>query len=541
MASESRERSERMRGETTRGESTEQTREGARGVPGDGAKSETFSGPRGAGQDTTTPGPARPPGNPEGDGDPAAPRVPPARTAPAPAGPDPRRASTFVPLPEPGPPPVLPSPATPDEARALLARLTGRPRRATPLRGLLRRVRIGAPVLALLLAAGAAAQLLRPLPDPGLRITAAEEYRFAGGTPAVPWPETGQGALLVDGVGSFGTSGEQRPVPVASVAKTMTAYVILREHPMRPDSDGAAIEVDQQAQDDFGLSQTRGDSVVDVRAGDTLTQREALQALLIASGNNVAWLLARWDAGTESAFVQKMNDAAVELGMENTLYTDPSGFDAATVSTAEDQVRLAQAVMDEPVFRQIVSVSGYTDSHGQHHPNGNFLVPVGGVVGIKTGSRTLAGGNFLFAARKDVDGSAELILGAVLSQPPHPSDRSIRTGAVLAGGTLMSFAQEELTGALVLTSGTVVGLLDNGTGEQVRLVVTEDVRVVGWSGLRVPVRVTPGSAGPPREAPRGTVVATLTAGDGERAVTVPVATAGELAAPGLADRLLRLG
>ena len=57
----------------------------------------------------------------------------------------------------------------------------------------------------------------------------------------------GQAALDVDGIGTFGSSGEQKPVPIASVAKVMTAYVILKEHPLKAGADGAKIPVDAKA------------------------------------------------------------------------------------------------------------------------------------------------------------------------------------------------------------------------------------------------------------------------------------------------------
>jgi D-alanyl-D-alanine carboxypeptidase len=476
----------------------------------------------------------------------------PSPAAPAPA-PSVRRGSTYVPLRTDGAAPPVPAAAPSPEGPAgppepprspleLLAALTNKQApKATPLRGALRRVKIWTPLVLVLGVVLAVAQVLRPLPDPELVITTAESYTFDGELGAVPWPEAGQGALDVDGVGTFGSAGEREAVPIASVAKTMTAYLILREHPMTTDGDGAEIEVDQQAQDDYALGESRGDSVVDVRAGDTISQREALQALMIASGNNVAWLLARWDAGSVEDFVVKMNEAAAELGMDDTVYTDPSGFDLETVSTAADQVKLGRAAMQDPVLRRIVGVSEYEDQYGQTHPNGNTLVPVGGVVGIKTGSRTAAGGNFLFAARQEVDGESRLIVGAVLSQPPHPSDNSIRTAAAQAARTLIDFAQEGLRADQVLSAGDIVGHVDDGLGGQTPLVVAEDVVAVGWDGLKVRLRLAENDAGAPGEAPAGTVVGGLTVGDGDGATEIPVRLQSEASEPGLTDKLFRLG
>jgi len=70
---------------------------------------------------------------------------------------------------------------------------------------------------------------------------------------------------------------------------------------------------------------------------EQLTELQALQALLLPSANNIAAVLARWDGGSAGRFVARMNATARSLGMTHTRYTDPSGYDDATVSTAADQ------------------------------------------------------------------------------------------------------------------------------------------------------------------------------------------------------------
>src|SRR5690606_13177926 len=192
-----------------------------------------------------------------------------------------------------------------------------------------------------------------------------------GGKVDIPWPADGQAALDVQGIGSFGSSGEQKPVPIASVAKVMTAYVILRDHPLKSGAQGPMIKIDEPAEKQSDAGQ---ESTVDVTAGDEISQREALESILIASANNVARLLARWDAGSEKAFVEKMNAAAEDLGMTNTTYTDPSGLNNTTVSTAVDQVKLGKAAMKQPAFREVAAMMSYDDYKGVNHSNWNQLV-----------------------------------------------------------------------------------------------------------------------------------------------------------------------
>ncbi|MFJ4270219.1 serine hydrolase [Streptomyces coelicoflavus] len=377
---------------------------------------------------------------------------------------------------------------------------------------------------------------MRPLPAPTLDLTAQDSFTFDGGKPQIPWPESGQAALDVQGIGSFGSSGDQKPVPIASVAKVMTAYVILRDHPLKSGAEGPKIKIDQAAEDQ---SDAGDESTVNVYAGDSISQREALKAVLIASANNVARLLARWDAGSEKAFVEKMNAAAKDLGMTNTTYTDPSGLNNTTVSTAVDQVKLAKAAMKSPAFREVAAMMSYNDYKGVNHGNWNHLVGHNGVVGIKTGTTTSALGNLVFAAKKEVGGETRTIVGAVVRQPDVGG--GILDAALDASDELIRAAQDTLQSSTILKKGSVVGYVDDGLGGRTPVVATKDVKAVGWGGLTV--KLTFDADELPHAAKAGTKVGTLTVGDGgtSGAVKVPVALRDDLVEPGLSDKLTRLG
>ncbi len=189
----------------------------------------------------------------------------------------------------------------------------------------------------------------------------------------LPWPNEGQGWMDVDGLGTMGDFGKQTPVAIGSVAKTMTAYIILRDHPLKPGQEGPKIKVDPTAEKEGGYNKSGESTLNTVKAGDSLTEKQALSAVMIPSANNIARLLARWDAGSEAAFVKKMNATAKELGMTGTTYTDPSGLKETTVSTAHDQVRLGRAVVKQPALVAITSAASWTDPTGHNWPNYNSL------------------------------------------------------------------------------------------------------------------------------------------------------------------------
>ncbi|MFJ8588445.1 D-alanyl-D-alanine carboxypeptidase family protein [Streptomyces sp. NPDC093595] len=393
-------------------------------------------------------------------------------------------------------------------------------------------------VLLLLLCAGA--QLVRPLPAPALSPDLPRAYTFPGGPLKMPWPGEGQGAVEVEGVGVIGTYGSGEPAPIASVTKVMTAYVILREHPLTGDASGPDITVDAAAERE---GRNPDESRVPVRKGEKYTQKQMLQMLLLPSANNIARLLARWDAGSEARFVGKMNAAARQLGMTGTTYTDPSGLDATTVSTAVDQVKLAKAAMRSEVLREIVDSSHVTlPGSAGRIDNGNSILPRPGVTGVKTGSSTPAGANLLWSADTVVDGEERRIVGMVMGVR---NAGSLREKLVLAIETysrgLIEAAQKGVTSATVVEEGDVVGYVDRPLGGRIPLVATKDVRPVGWPGLTVKLELGTSGRPLPRSAKAGAVVGEVRAGEGVGAVRVPVALREDLVEPGVVDRLVRLG
>ncbi|MFD9678175.1 D-alanyl-D-alanine carboxypeptidase family protein, partial [Streptomyces sp. NPDC059981] len=293
------------------------------------------------------------------------------------------------------PDPVEVTREAPLPALDLLAELTNTPPPPeTPRRTAARRVKVWTPIVLLLAATVAGVQLVRPLPAPQLVIAGEPSYTVPGQTP-LPWPAKGQGAVRLPGSGDVVAFGEQKPVPTASVAKVMTAYVILKNHPLRKNEPGPGIEVDAVA---VAEGTAKDESRIEgLTAGTKFSEQDMLKMLMIPSGNNIARLLARWDTGstTPDAFVAKMNAAAKELGMTDTTYTDPSGLDAGTVSTAVDQLKLAEAVMKEDAFRAVVSLAN-APIPGLAAPlinNNDLLVATGlSISGIKTGSSSAAGG-----------------------------------------------------------------------------------------------------------------------------------------------------
>jgi len=252
---------------------------------------------------------------------------------------------------------------------------------------------------------------------------------------AVSWPADGVSAADISGYGVTDGPGATRQVPIASVAKLMTAYVILHDHPLSANGSGPDITVEPSEAAAYPSQVADGDSLVAIAAGERLTERQALEALLLPSADNMAWILARWDAGSQAAFVARMNATAHRLGMTGTSYTDPSGLDPSTTSTAADQVRLGMAAMRVPALAAIVAKSTAVVPVAGVVRNYNTLLGQDGIAGLKTGSTQAAGGCVLIAAWYKASGRKTLIVAAAFGQPGTPE--TILPNALQAGRNLV--------------------------------------------------------------------------------------------------------
>jgi D-alanyl-D-alanine carboxypeptidase (penicillin-binding protein 5/6) len=138
------------------------------------------------------------------------------------------------------------------------------------------------------------------------------EHRAAlgGALPSTVWPAYGQAAVQV-GLSQVQAGPNQHAAAIASLAKLMTAYLVLRDHPLRAGQDGPTITLTDADVADTDRRRRQQESVVSIAAGEQLTERQALQALLLPSANNIAAVLARWHAGSADRFVVQMTISSV--------------------------------------------------------------------------------------------------------------------------------------------------------------------------------------------------------------------------------------
>ena len=389
-------------------------------------------------------------------------------------------------------------------------------------------------IVLLALCAGAVFQWVRPLPPSTIQITS---VRLPGATPTLAWPSTGEAAAAVEGTGVLGQVHGSQSVPVAGLTDVLTAYVVLSDHPLAQGADGPSIAVSSDTLTAYQNGQASQQSEIPVAAGESLTELQALEGLLIDSGSDMATLLGDWDAGSTSAFVAKLNTEAQKLGLSSTHITDPSGVDSGTTSTAEDLVRLGEKALSNPVLRQIVSLGEPSVLIPMTNVvyNLNFDLGQDGIIGIKTGSTSSAQGCYLVAAQQSVGGQTVTVVGAVLGQPA--GSLGPNTAAVDAGDTLVKSIFAALHDYPVFTPGQKVGVVDAPWGASAPITVSQPVSVVGWPGLAVTLAtrrdVVKGGL------PAGARVGTLRATVGTTSTHVVLRTTAPVSSPGWWWRLTR--
>jgi D-alanyl-D-alanine carboxypeptidase (penicillin-binding protein 5/6) len=135
-----------------------------------------------------------------------------------------------------------------------------------------------------------------------------------------------------------------RPLPIASTTKLMTAYVAMQELPLAKIVRAAPYDP------------IYGESLLNLRAGQPVSVRDLLYGLILRSGNDAAYDLARAAAGSEGAFVHQMNLRAAALGLSDTHYANPIGLDqAGNYSSAADLATLTAHLLREPAFARIAA------------------------------------------------------------------------------------------------------------------------------------------------------------------------------------------
>lgn len=232
----------------------------------------------------------------------------------------------------------------------------------------------------------------------------------------VNWPEQAVAAAIgIQGSGVIASHNDSRPRPIASIAKLITALAILEKKPIKGDESGPLIPITEDDEQLYRDYVAQNGTVVLIKAGVPISERDALEAMLLPSANNVADTTAIWAFGSLKAYREYANTMLKRLGLhDTTVGTDASGLDPGTKSTASNLVRLGEIALKNPVIARIVALPAAHIPFAGDIPNYNAMVTRHGYTGLKPGESVQAGNTLLFSTNQDINGESKTIIGAIL-------------------------------------------------------------------------------------------------------------------------------
>ena len=208
----------------------------------------------------------------------------------------------------------------------------------------------------------------------------------------------------------------------ASITKVMTALLVLEA----VDRGELGLEQTITASDTFGYDLEAGGTTQDIKPGEELSVLDLLYCMLLPSANESSNILAEAVAGSIPAFVERMNERAAQLGMEDTNFVNAHGLhNAGHYTTAYDLALLVRQALQNETFVTIVSSRSHevpetnlspkrriTSTNALINPLYNGAYTYTKAIGVKTGSTSAAGKCLASAAQRGKDTLICIVLGA---------------------------------------------------------------------------------------------------------------------------------
>lgn len=248
---------------------------------------------------------------------------------------------------------------------------------------------------------------------------------------------------------------------IASLSKLMTYYVVME------DIKSGKLSYDRQVVAD-STAVNLGGSSYEIKEGDSVSVRELIYALLLASGNDAAYMLAIASSGTEEAFVERMNKTAAEMRLTNAKFYNATGLPVKgegglqnTMTTRELLTLAVRVIRDYPEVLSITKLKKFTkESAGKEIENTNPLIgSLEGIDGLKTGMTDRAGFCLVGTGiKKGVPGTSEdtRFIGIVMGTDGFDSRRD-------AALHLMKFAYDTYE-TRIFSADKAVGTLQFSNG-----------------------------------------------------------------------------
>ncbi|WP_029144768.1 D-alanyl-D-alanine carboxypeptidase [Microbacterium luticocti] len=360
-------------------------------------------------------------------------------------------------------------------------------------------------------------------------------------TPAAPVSPVAEVPLATSGTAAIGLTGADgyfaaASTPLAttrgsggarvigSITKLITALVVLEARPLKgPDDAGPRITFSKADHDLYDKYYVMNATIAPMPTGVSMSERDALSAMLIPSACNYAEAMARWAYGSQGAFLVAARRWLSAHGMTDTTIVEPTGVSHRNTSTPHDLLTLGGVAAANPAIAAIAATPAATLPGAGAVYNTNGLLGRDGVTGLKTGN--LGGGTYalLYTASLEVGVDEPVaVTGVILggdSRGEVDSDTLETLEGIQAGFHTVDAAH----------AGDVLGTFTTPWGGSAQAVVGEDASVLTWSDTPVSVSMTTTTT--PARYADGEVIGTLTVTAGPQTATAPIRIAGTIAQP----------
>lgn len=300
------------------------------------------------------------------------------------------------------------------------------------------------------------------------------------------WPNYGSGAIGVVGSDKIlSKHGNQSAHPIASITKAITALVVLDRQPLDDGAEGPNIVFTEADVQIYNQAVAADAAVEPVQVGDFVSERQAIEIMMLPSACNYAETLAIWAYGSMSSYLTAADKWLSNHGLDHTKVVDASGLAPGNVSTPDDLIKLGELVLENKPLAAIVATKQATLKIVGDLINGNRLLGELGVNGIKTGFTDEAGACLLFSSVIKVGDEEKVIVGSLLGGKTGvqvATDVSALLKSVMSG-----FRQVRL-----ISKGQKFGSYSTYWGQKASLVASQDMTVVVWSDTPITVQVKSG-------------------------------------------------
>jgi D-alanyl-D-alanine carboxypeptidase len=205
------------------------------------------------------------------------------------------------------------------------------------------------------------------------------------------------------------TKSDTQSLPIASLTKLMTVYLVLRDKNLTED-----ITIPKE----ITTVQGGGSVVAGLSVGDQVKAEDVIRAALVPSANDAAVSLATWHSGSIDEFVNNMNDTAKSLGMNDTIFKNPTGLDEiGHVSSAKDLALLTHYLLEFDLFREIIKTKSISikSASGRVYvlnTTNELLYNAPSVRGVKTGYTQAAGECLITLSEREGREIITVVLGS---------------------------------------------------------------------------------------------------------------------------------